>query len=106
MFVVIWIVLASISPSRTLHLAPVILGAWPLFGSIIENPSLPMGHRIARALIGVGLGLATTALLALTGGLKGPSLLPAGGAAGEAYLFALLGGVLALAISPFWLEHN
>ncbi len=56
MFVVIWIALASISPTRTLHLAPVILGAWPLFGSTFENPSLPMSHRIALAGIGVGLG--------------------------------------------------
>jgi hypothetical protein len=65
-----------------------------------------MGHRIALAGTGVGLGLATTTVLALTGGLNGPSLLPAGGAAGEAYVFALVGGVLALVISPFWQEQN
>jgi hypothetical protein len=105
-FVVIWVALASISPTRTLHLAPVIIGAWPLFGSVIEKSSLPMPHRIGRAGIGVGLGVATTAVLALTGGLEGPSLLPAGGAALEAIVFSFLGGLLALAIAPIWREQK
>ncbi len=105
-FVALWVVLSLISPTRTLHLAPAIVGAWPLFGSTIENPKLSLVNRTRLMLIGIGLGVATTAGLALAGGLEGPSLLPAGGAALEAYVFVFLGGSAAMAVSPIWREQK
>ncbi len=106
LFIALWVVLALVSPTRTLHLAPVIVGAWPLFGSVIDNKSLSRLDRIKLSGVGLMLGIATTTVLALAGGLEGPSLLPIGGAALEGYLFALLGAIAALAIAPIWREQS
>lgn len=62
-------------------------------------PSTSKWNRGRLTVIGGGLALATTAVLAAAGGLEGPSLLPAGGAALEAYAFAATSAVLAWGIS-------
>ena len=105
-FVALWIVLALTSPTRTLHLAPVILGAWPLLGSMAEDPSIEWRGRFSLSAVGALLGVATTSVLALTGGLEGPSLLPVGGATLEAYVFSFVGGIAALALTAMWREQK
>ncbi len=105
-FVTLWIVLALTSPTRTLHLAPVILGTWPLLGSMVEDPSIAWRKRFGLSAVGALIGVATTTVLALTGGLEGPSLLPVGGAALEAYVFSVLGGTAALALAAVWREQK
>ena len=105
-FVTLWIVLALTSPTRTLHLAPVILGAWPLLGSMAEDPSINWRKRFALSAAGALLGAATTTFLALTGGLEGPTLLSVGGAALEAYVFSVVGGIAALGLAAMWREQK
>ena len=105
-FIGLWAVLALVSPTRTLHLAPVAIGVWPVLGSVIEKPSLSAVHRIGLTGIGVALAAVTTLGLAMAGGLEGPSLLSSGGAALEAYAFAAAGGLAGLALSPIWREQK
>lgn len=105
-FATLWVVLALSSPTRTLHLAPAILSAWPLLGSMAENPSIDWPKQFALSAVGALLGVATTTVLALTGGLEGPSLLPIGGAALEAYAFSFVGGIAALALAAMWREQK
>jgi hypothetical protein len=105
-FVMVWVVVALTSPTRTLHLAPVILGAWPLLGSMAEDPSIEWRQRFGLSAVGILLGVATTTVLALTGGLAGPSLLSVGGATLEAYVFSVVGGTAALVLAAMWREQK
>ena len=105
-FIGLWVILALVSPTRTLHLAPVAVGLWPVLGSVIEKPSLATIHRIGLTGIGIGLAAITTLVLTLAGGLEGPSLLSSGGAPLEAYVFAVVAGLTGLAISPIWREQK
>ena len=88
---VLWALLAIARTGVTYHLAPLLVAAVPGFAA---GGDLTPGRGVAARLAAMGLGasLAVTALLSVLGRLGGPSLLPFGGAATEAVLFAFLGG--------------
>jgi len=76
------------------HFAPLLVGAViPLSVALTPDPPAPR-LRLAGAVAGAVLALATTGLLAATGHLEGPSLLPAGGAPAEAVAFSLAGALI------------
>jgi len=80
------------------HPAPLLVGAVVPLG-IALTPVVPSPRlRLAGAAAGAILALAVTALLAATGHLDGPSLLPAGGAVAEAVAFSLAGAAVGLAL--------
>jgi hypothetical protein len=90
-----WAVPAFLT-GNTYHAAPLLVGAVvPLGVALTPEPPNPR-LRLAGAVAGALLALATTALLAATGHLDGPSLLPAGGALWEAVAFSLAGAVAGL----------
>ena len=88
---VLWALLAIARTGVTYHLAPLLVAVVPGLAAGVE---LSAGRRVAARLAAMGLGgaLAVTALLSVLGRLGGPSVLPFGGAATEAVLFAFLGG--------------
>ena len=80
------------------HPAPLLVGAVVPLGVALA-PVVPAPRlRLAGAAAGAILALAATALLAATGHLDGPSLLPAGGAVAEAVAFSLAGAAVGLAL--------
>jgi hypothetical protein len=92
-----WAVPAFIT-GNVYHLAPLLVGAViPLGVALAPEPPAPR-LRLAGATAGVTLALAATALLAATGRLDGPSLLPAGGAVAEAVAFSLAGAAIGLVL--------
>ena len=90
----LWVVLAWLNPDLTYHLAPVLVAV-----------SFPVGHRLrikeplnavqaAATFVGAALNVGVaTGILAWADKLRGPSLLPTGGAVLEAVVF---GGAAAL----------
>ncbi len=84
----LWVVLASISPTTTYHLAPLIVAAWPPIADRSDRRPLPM------AMAGFTIAVALTTLLALGGALQGASLLPWGNAAFESFAAAVVGGAV------------
>ncbi|MFH1329638.1 MAG: hypothetical protein ABIJ48_03115 [Actinomycetota bacterium] len=93
----VWAVPAFLTDT-VYHPAPLLVGAVvPLGVALAAAPPRP--HlRLAGAAAGAILALATTALLAATGHLDGPSLLPAGGAVAEAVAFSLAGAAIGLVL--------
>jgi len=89
----VWAVPAFLT-RNVYHPAPLLVGAVvPLGIALGPHPPSPR-LRLAGAAAGVALALAATALLALTGRLEGPALIPAGGAVAEAVAFSLAGGAI------------
>lgn len=93
-FAAIWVVAAALRPELTFHLAPLIVaGAAPVILALeargVGNSEPPLA---AAGLLATGLAVAATGGLSAAGWLEGPSLLPTGGAALEAAMFALAGG--------------
>ncbi len=95
----VWVVLAWLRPEDTFHLAPALVAV-----------AFPVGHRLrvrkpllpAQALatcIGAAINVAVpTGILAWADRLRGPSLLPTGGAVLEAVVFGAVGAVLAAVV--------
>ena len=83
----VWIASAAIRPSSTFHLAPILI---TLGGVLLAAASERGRPGWIMVVAGAGaLSLATTGILAASGWLLGPSLLPFGGAAAEAVVFTL-----------------
>jgi hypothetical protein len=92
-----WAVLVFLTED-TYHPAPLLVGAVVPLG-VALTPETPNPRlRLAGAIAGASIALATTALLAATGHLDGPSLLPAAGALSEAVAFSLAGAVAGLVL--------
>jgi len=93
----IWVAAAWLNET-TLHFAPLLVAALVPLGVALaaEPPSFP--RRLAGAAVGAAVALAATAVLALSGHLDGPSLLPSGGAVAEAVAFSLAGAVIGLVL--------
>lgn len=92
-----WAVPAFIT-GNVYHPAPLLVGAVvPLGVALTPDPPSPR-LRLVGAVAGALLALATTALLAATGHLEGPSLLPAGGALAEGVAFSLAGALIGLVL--------
>ncbi len=94
-FALLWLVLALISSTTTYHLAPLLVAATPAMVDAWERPGSITGHSL-RAALGIALALVATGVLAASGSLDGPSLLPSGGAVLESVVFAIAGGVTGL----------
>jgi hypothetical protein len=91
----VWLVAATIRPSATFHLAPILVaGSIPLLTK--TNVAAEYGKA---ALLGFGLALLAGFTLALLDLLRGPSLLPVGGALLEAIVFAFGGAIAAFTIA-------
>jgi hypothetical protein len=88
LFAGIWMVAAGIQPGSTIHLAPLIVAAWPALGE------QDLHRAISMSLFGAVLAIATTALLFSLGWLDGPSLLPWGGAGLESLLAGAAGALI------------
>ncbi len=90
----VWVVLAWVNPESTYHLAaPLVAGIFPI------AQRLRLGRLTWAQALGAGAGgfvnvLLVTGLLSLLDKLQGPSLLPIGGAALEAVIFGLAGGIV------------
>ncbi|MCP3997384.1 MAG: hypothetical protein GY722_20355 [bacterium] len=85
----VWAIAAAIQPTSTYHLAPILVaGALPtLIGT--------QDKVVLASATAMGLALAVVVSLALAGldWLRGPSLLPYGGALAEAITFSGIGAV-------------
>lgn len=89
-FAGIWIAAAAIRPTTTFHLAPLIVVVWPALTERDLRRALPM------TLAAVAMAAATTGLLFIAGWLRGPSLLPWGGATLESVVAIAVGAVIGL----------
>ena len=81
---VVWIIAAAIRPTATYHLAPILIaGIAPFLGS--------NSARSVAAVLGATIAVAVSLVLAGLDLLKGPGLLPSGGALVESVAFAAAG---------------
>lgn len=86
----VWAIAAAIRPSSTFHLAPILIaGSVPFLAKTRDQ-----GGYARATLFGLGIALLASLGLAVLDLLRGPSLLPAGGAFVEAIVFALGGAVV------------
>lgn len=95
----LWVLLAWFNPDLTYHLAPILVAA-----------AFPIGHRLRVAqplnpvqavatFVGAGLNVGVAAgILAWADRLRGPSLLPAGGAVLEAVVFGAAAALIAASV--------
>lgn len=92
---VLWVTLALVD--GVLHFAPLLVSAVVPLGSSLEKAP---GRRLLvwATLLGAGLGLAATAVLAALGRLDEPALLPTGGALAEAIALSLAGAAIGLVV--------
>ena len=95
----VWLVAAGFRPGTTYHLAPLLLAAVVPVVATIESPG-----RSRSALFGLGAGgallaMMVTGALAWLDRLRGPSLLPFGGAAAEAVVFAIAGAAAGFVVA-------
>ncbi len=93
----IWGIAAALNPMATYHLAPLlIVGAVPFAARDLEGKTMPI-------LIGLAIALGTTLIIAAFGLLRGPSLLPTGGALLEAIALttgAVVVGLMVVRLVP------
>lgn len=88
-----WAAMASWQPTTTWHLAPLMIGASASVAARLRTSMPVEPQRALRlALVPVVAGLAETALLDLTGRLRGPTVIDRGSALVESLLFVMLGG--------------
>jgi hypothetical protein len=95
----VWIIAAAVRPTSTYHLAPILVaGVVPILARRPERSAAFLATSAAA-----GAVVASAAALALTGFdlLRGPTLLPYGGAFAEALTFALVGAVGGLIVGTF-----
>jgi|SRR5665811_254021 len=91
----LWALLAFRSPTTTYHLAPLLVVVVVPFA--YRNAGGVSGRAVVGLALAAGLGtVALAGILAATGALDGPSLLPTGGALLEAAVGAAAGAVLGL----------
>ena len=89
---IVWIAAAFWRPESTYHLAPIlVVGIAPM---MLWNSK---GSLLAVTAFGLGIALATTLLLMGLDLLRGPSLLPSGGAFAESLVFAAATALVTLA---------
>lgn len=94
----LWILVAAWRPEVTYHLAPLLVAAIPPIAVTVgEDPESRLPMILRAGVAGLMLSLAATAILSWLGWLSGPSLLPAGGAAAEAVVFAFVGAAVGAA---------
>ena len=85
----VWAIGAAIQPAATYHLAPILVaGAVPTLIGAQDKATL-------AGAMAAGIGIASAVALALAGldWLRGPTLLPYGGALAEAITFSAAGSV-------------
>ncbi len=89
LLVVIWAVAAAFQPTSTYHLAPILVaGILPVLAGAARIRGL-----VGNAALGAALAATAALLLAALDLLRGPTLLPYGGALAEALTFAGVGAV-------------
>lgn len=89
----VWLVAAAFRPALTFHLAPVLIaGSVPLLVTA-EDVATPR-HVALSALTGFALAIGTAGVISVATWMRGPSLLPFGGPAVEALVFAAGGALL------------
>lgn len=98
----LWAALAVRQPTVTYHLAPALVAA-AVPATYGDQGGVRPSRRGSLLLAGAGVGVAlvVTAVLSAVDALRGPSLLPVGGAALESAVFAVAGG-LGRAVSALW----
>ena len=106
---VVWLVAAAVRPALTFHLAPVLIaGSVPLL--LANDGATSQRFVVFGAFSGFALALGTTVVISTAGWMQGPSLLPFGGPAVEALVFAVggavLGGVSAMMRPREAVEHE
>ena len=91
---VLWVGVALLRSGTTFHLAPLLVAAaFPVAVSYDVEEPISLGGLVLAALLGLGIALVGSLILAAAGVMTGPSLLPFGGATTEAVLFALVGAI-------------
>jgi hypothetical protein len=91
---VLWVVVALLRTGVTFHLAPLLVAAaFPVGMSYDADEPISAGGLAVASLAGLAAALVTTLILAALGEMTGPSLLPFGGAATEAVVFAAVGAI-------------
>ena len=95
----IWVVAAALRPTTTFHLVPLLIAAALPVALGFDNREV--SPRAISSLAGLGgtLALGVTGLLVLFDRLRGPSLLPSGGAITESVVFAVAGTLSGLVIA-------
>ncbi len=92
----VWLVAAAFRPTATFHLAPILIaGAVPILG---RGATVPRQTIIVATLIGAAVATLAAVILTAFDLLRGPTLLPYGGAFAEAISFALLGAAVGLLV--------
>ncbi len=95
----IWAAAAVLRPATTYHLAPLLIAATLPVAVRFDNPDVRLRTVGTMAALGAVLALLVTALLVVADWLRGPSLLPFGGAVAESVVFAFVGAVGGFALS-------
>ncbi len=97
---VLWVVVALLRSGTTFHLAPALVAAvLPVVFAYDGDDRTSARPIVVAALAGLVVALVATLVLAATGLMTGPSLLPFGGAVTESVVFAIAGAIGGLAIA-------
>ena len=97
---VLWAVLAAARPTVTYHLAPLLVAAVPgFFARFDDSVGLDRASFVVLTAASTSIALAATGVLAVAGGLMGPSLLPFGGAALEGVVGIAIGAIIGLTLA-------
>ena len=92
----VWVGAATIRPTSTFHLAPVLVTLAPF---AIAGPDGSPDELRRMATVGAAISLASALGIALVGWSRGPSLLPVGDALVEAVVFTLGSAALGVALA-------
>ena len=93
----VWVIGAALQPTSTDHVAPLLAaGIVPAVARSANRTDL-----LRATAAGFGLSLATAIILATIDLLRGPTLLPYGGALAEAVTFAAVGALGGALIASF-----
>lgn len=92
----VWAVAAALRPDTTYHLAPLLIAATLPFVLVSEQSTVAVRVAAAGAAGGVAVALIATIALGMADLLRGPSLLPFGGAVVEAVGFSVGGGAVGM----------
>lgn len=96
----LWVIVASIRPTSTFHLAPLLIAAAPPVLSTLDGGNRTGWTAVrVHSIAGVALALAAAVVVSMLGSMRGPAFAGFSGPLAEALVFAVVGVVLGISFA-------
>ena len=96
----LWVIVASIRPTSTFHLAPMLIAAAPPVLSTLDGGNRTGWTAVrVHSIAGVALALAAAVVVSMLGNMRGPAFEGFSGPLDEALVFAVVGVVLGISFA-------